>query len=359
MEIIYDENTHEFLEYDYSDEMVTIDEMREMLKDEDFDDLQIDSNTGLYCTNYFIAKANMSLLKTHYLVERMQDKLDHLDWPKLTCFFDDNIIDTILKTYFHPLIWIDHEESYRWNDKIVTTGKVAMETTETTRTYSAFTTFITCRLPEICMLWFADTLPSEDEGLISKYPYSAPYGMIVWKYLVSDLYEKQPFNENSFLINIRFIAEERGGARAAEIVRKLREDWSDIVTMKLFNIDKLTPEQIENFRAILFEGMNRYISKWEAESIPAQNENAKPAHFPLITEKCKKNGKIDSVEAGIRAACHGTAVGLWKILRTNAALDYIEPLEPWKASDLYRAISDYFGDLPYNERNFRDARSKR
>ena len=48
-------------------------------------------------------------------------------------------------------------------------------------------------------------------------------------------------------------------------MRLFRKQWNGLVALKLFNIDTLTREQIEGFRACLFEGMEYYLEQWEAE----------------------------------------------------------------------------------------------
>ena len=79
--------------------------------------------------------------------------------------------------------------------------------------------------------------------------------------------------------------------------------------------------------------------------------------FSLLTEQCRKENKVSSVEAELRAACKGTAVELWRVIRTNEALGYLSAAR-LSTAKVYRAFMDYFGELPYTERNFRDARDK-
>ena len=79
--------------------------------------------------------------------------------------------------------------------------------------------------------------------------------------------------------------------------------------------------------------------------------------FSLLTEQCRKENKVSAVEAELRAACKGTAVELWRVIRTNEALGYLSA-ESLSTAKVYRAFTDYFGALPYTERNFRDARDK-
>ena len=79
--------------------------------------------------------------------------------------------------------------------------------------------------------------------------------------------------------------------------------------------------------------------------------------FALLTDLCRKENKVQTVEAELRAACKGKAVELWRTIRTNEALGYLSALR-LSTAKVYRAFTDFFGDLPYTERNFRDARDK-
>lgn len=81
-------------------------------------------------------------------------------------------------------------------------------------------------------------------------------------------------------------------------------------------------------------------------------------HFRHITQKCINENRADSVEAEIRAACKGTAEGLWRTLWNNENLGYVV-VQPIDATTLYRDIENHFGELPFKERQFRSARNKR
>lgn len=84
----------------------------------------------------------------------------------------------------------------------------------------------------------------------------------------------------------------------------------------------------------------------------------KQSGFPLLTEQCYREHKEDTVIAELRAVCQGTAIGLWKAIRTNEALGYIIPTENLSAEKIYDYFTEYFGKLPYKKRNFREARNK-
>lgn len=93
-------------------------------------------------------------------------------------------------------------------------------------------------------------------------------------------------------------------------------------------------------------------------------EDVKPSeptssnHFKHITQKCINENRADSVEAEIRAACKGTAEGLWRTLWNNENLGYVV-VQPIDATTLYRDIENHYGKLPYSDRQFRSARNKR
>ena len=80
--------------------------------------------------------------------------------------------------------------------------------------------------------------------------------------------------------------------------------------------------------------------------------------FPYFTQKCLDENRVTSVDAEIQAARKGTAETMWRTLWNNENLGYLE-VEPIDATTLYRAIEKHYGKLPYTERNFRGARSKR
>ncbi len=80
--------------------------------------------------------------------------------------------------------------------------------------------------------------------------------------------------------------------------------------------------------------------------------------FSHITQKCIAEKRVEAVEAEIRAACKGTAEGLWRTLWNNENLGYVV-VQPVDATTLYRDIENHYGKLPYSDRQFRSARNKR
>ena len=99
----------------------------------------------------------------------------------------------------------------------------------------------------------------------------------------------------------------------------------------------------------------------EAEDItPVQEEKPDNGndHFPYLTKKCFEQKQVDAVEAEIQAAKTGTAEDMWRTLWDNENMGYLN-VKHINATSLYHDIEKWYGKLPYTERNFRGARSKR
>ena len=357
---------------------VTVEELEEIIKQKEYqteiDDyllnLRKSERTGLLYTHlsFFL---HPHWIASHILVEKCMQHPELYDWAEITDMYNFARIAEIVYVWMNPFIWIPRDDIHLQDCIIL--GKVATQKYDKSRNEQFIYDWLSQMYRERA-LFIADYRPKSEKDQQTNDGHKVLKGMIPWDLLITDgrqyikdiiedeinlEHDKGEFNPESFRENLQYIAEERSPQVAAELLRKLRKDWPSIVAWKCFGIDKISPEQVEKFRSCLFEGMDYYLEQWEAVNTEEVTAASKPTCFPLITQECKKAGKVDSVEAEIRAACHGTAVGLWKILRTNDALNYIEPLEPWNAADLYRTISNYFGVLPFKERNFREARNKK
>ena len=360
-------------------QLVTIEEMRELAKSEDYKvpekELEFgggNDSDGEYTFHIRWNKPN--LLRDHLLVEECVEKF-WINWKYTTNVYDPYTIAYMKYLWCHPLVWVPISDELK-NGRIFV-GRVAEERFVQRASHLVEETPIDRANYLPAVDWFAEKLPFADGSepfYILDYKFSS-LDIIQWYYLTRNAHKMYnatwgengkfdpsllvPFDLREFLFNLEIIAHSKGGRRAAEIVRLLRKDWKRITTMKFFDIGKMSTEQIEEFRAGLFEGMDYYLEQWDAETLSeADSKKVKAERFEFITEQCRKEGKVEAVEAELRAACKGTAVGMWKTIRTNEALGYLSTKDV-AASKIYKALCDYFGELPYNERNFRDARSKR
>jgi hypothetical protein len=358
--------------------VLTIEELKEFAQKKPYqpknaDILKFEKNeeNGLLYTNVIRTWANDFI--SHFLMEICIQDMDKYDWVRMTDYFDYRRIADYVYVWLTPYTWMEDDDVELYG--YLVEGRVAKPE------YNKF------RKDEVYK-WAINML-NERELILGDHIISMQYdyefekgkvlaGMNFWSLLTTNprkyiqfVFEngRYPvdeemegkityFDNEYFLNNMRSIAEEKGPEKAARVVRALRKDWKPIVNFKLFNIDKITPEQIEEFRAGLFEGMDYYLELWDAETPQPYDPSTTPASFEYITDQCRKEGKAEAVEAELRAAAKGTAVAMWKTIRTNEALGYLST-KNLAASKIYKALTAYFGPLPYNERNFRDARNKR
>lgn len=358
--------------------VLTIEELKEFAQKKPYqpknaDILKFEKNeeNGLLYTNVIRTWANDFI--SHFLMEICIQDMDKYDWVRMTDYFDYRRIADYVYVWLTPYTWMEDDDVELYG--YLVEGRVAKPE------YNKF------RKDEVYK-WAINML-NERELILGDHIISMQYdyefekgkvlaGMNFWSLLTTNprkyiqfVFEngRYPvdeemegkityFDNEYFLNNMRSIAEEKGPEKAARVVRALRKDWKPIVNFKLFNIDKITPEQIEEFRAGLFEGMDYYLELWDAETPQPSDPSTTPASFEYITDQCRKEGKAEAVEAELRAAAKGTAVAMWKTIRTNEALGYLST-KNLAASKIYKALTAYFGPLPYNERNFRDARNKR
>lgn len=304
------------------------------------------------------------LLERHLYAERLlQRDYREVDWSN-ECPLPA-LISEFAKIWMHPLVW---QDAFKYKDLVID-GRVATEEYDDERLYEI--SEIVNYIYEQDILAYSDEPVDFEEDLPE---IGFPKGMHDWSPLTWDVKSNldeilagNAHDENEadgkyydfvrYRYNLNIIAKHRGGKRAAELLRMLQCEWPKIKLWKT-GFEGMDEKDILEFERMLFHGFDDLLEEWDAETPQEATSNTKPAVFEFITEQCRKEGKVESVETELRAACKGTAVGMWKTIRTNEALGYLSTKDV-AASKIYKALCDYFGELPYNERNFRDARNKR
>ena len=221
-------------------------------------ELKQDENTQLYYTDYFVLGGS-DMAPSHYAVEQCIQKYDNIDWARTTGGYDLDIIERMENCYENPLVW-QEEIPYEVASKYAILGKIAIEqSSELRNTCEPESRYFSKLIDDDRILWFADNLPMNDHPLLSwGKAHNEPAEFILWDYITTDAlelqfqksdekfaqefgevhvnkYKRQPyFNITEFNRNIRLIAEKRGIERAIEIIQLFREDWEEIVEMKLF-----------------------------------------------------------------------------------------------------------------------------
>lgn len=366
-------------------QFLTLEEIKKLIQEKEHPEalehyeLEFDENSNLYSSKCFVYYGG-TLLENHYVVGRLEEHYYQVDWAKVSNGYDARSCAILNYTYAHPLVWTE-ELPREAQCKFILVGKLATETHIEDRDWLE-------ALPVISdepLYWFARELPTPSHPAITNPPLDVPKDMIIWNLLTSDweaevyvheykyesflndpknynddiseVAEKLYFNVDRFRIRIKHIEDKYGSQQIAKIIRLLRRDWKHIVAKKLFGIDKISAEHVEAFREMLFEGLDYEMERWENEAIqPEKQEHSES--FSLLTDTCRAEHKEAKVISELRAACKGTAVGLWKVIRENEALGYLGT-KGMQTAKIYRAIVEFFGELPYSERNFRDARDKR
>lgn len=262
---------------------------------------------------------------------------------------------TVLQMWLYPLTWAKKEIYLR--DFIL--GHVAVPTYDESRikiAYDVSNTHETFRV-----LYFADnidqlTMPEDD------FEHGFMRGMHVWLLITmdyKDLYKKvfsgtrlqiedinslKLFNPVHLRYSIRLIAEQRGGKLALEILEMLQKEWP---TLKLWKnaLRNMTKEDIDEFEECLYHGFDDLLAEWEKDE----------KYFPLLTEKCRTKRKVKEVEKALLEAYEGSAVTLWRKIKSLMSEGYFEDKD---AQYIYDAWEAYFGKMKYTARNFRDARNK-
>lgn len=367
---------------DYDTPYVTIDEMKEMLgsrkhkwDDDHYEELQFDEQSGLYYTECF-AYHDRDLLQAHLLVEQCLEHFDELDWERITNGYELSVVSRIEHLMENPLVWVD-EMPDELAEKFVVTGRVAVEKSSEERStclpYCDF--FVTMRKERL--KWFANQLPTPKD-IYPDYSYhNVPKDMILWGVILTDdfefrLWEINDFEKKDRLMDREYwpycnpqhfrrelerIYDQFGAQKAALIVRLLREDWQDIKVLKLFGIDTLTLEQIEEFQQCLFEGMDRNLRRWDAEA-SAEATSDTPAPVPVCRyidlDKLASTGihTPEQFTTMLRQACEQDAPSLAAFLRKNFKLGYLD-FHGDKKKQIYEHLKECFpGAITYSYTNF-------
>ena len=276
-------------EFEKVNQFLTLDEIEHLMKirlhvdyDPEDKELLFDKQKGLYYTDRLFA-CSAELLTNHMLVEKCMRKRDQIDWQRTTHNYDYEVIAFIRHTFNNPLRWDTPEH----NNNVICLGLVVAEGYREFQPYGIDNFWD--KLYNDALLWFADNMPTIKDAPDGFRYYQMPNDFIAWDRLFStkaafyhrygskrrELIIPDLFNIQTFRDNISYIAQERGGAKAARIVRLLREDWQDILLFKYFNIADIPQHRVEEFRQCLFAGMDRNLRKWDAET--PKVEDPKPA----------------------------------------------------------------------------------
>jgi len=312
--------------------------------------LQKNAETGLLYSEHNVVW-HPDLLVNHLVMAQLYAHRDEVDWRVVSDSYDYEVLDKMQHILTHPLVWVPTESV---SDRCVVQGAVAKELDPPDDFDDREIYGFIYRLREEGLLWFADTMPVKDDVFMDRY-YKMPKDMVLWDKLLHAPFKK-PWD--ALHEHIEYIAAERGGAKAMEIISRFREDWDDIVLLHLFDIEEMSEADIERLRKALFEELDRSMRIWqrEAEAAAKQEEQVQTA------VACRYIDKDKLAEAGIhtpeqfttmlRQACEQDAKALGAFLKKYFKMGYLDFHGDGKKK-IYEHLKECFpGAIKYGYPNF-------
>jgi hypothetical protein len=294
-EYFYDleRNFPEYVVSEFKNRLVTIDEMRDVLKkrwqhsnSQDIADLKLDDQTGLYHANHSFLDCN-DLLSNHLFAEQLYAKKNQVDWLRMTDCYDYKVVEKIDHILSNPLVWLP---PFDLRDEYVVVGDVAAELVPPENFYfddGRYGFYNDMR--ERGLLWFADTMPTKND-VYDDYRYDdMPDTMILWDRFLFGGYR-------DIRLSLDYIIAHRGHAKAVEIVERFRQEWNWFVTVKFYDFQKLDNYEKERYCRALFEELDPYLHSWKIKAgIPDSTktqDTSKPTEMHFHFE-----GKVNTLVA--------------------------------------------------------------
>ena len=288
-------------------------------------------------------------------------KPNEVKWDRKDLFNLDYEI-MVIEKWVHPYVWYDPTRL----DGVISDGRIACEMYLPQRRLDVFpyiNHFEECRL-----LSFADDVP---EFLDAEVRHKK--GTHDWKWLSGncrDLIAKalngEPIYDedfesivwyDGFLLRERLehIAKERGGVRAAELLRLFQSEWKDVKRWGV-DLDSMDDDEIEEFEDMLMNGMDDLLEEWEEEE--EQEEEAESRYCKYIAaEKFGEvyNGQsytVEDYETALHEASKGTAKHFASVLTNGSKLGVLD-FHGDGASAILSYFQEHFPDMKrYSYQNF-------
>ncbi len=291
---------------------------------------------------------NAPLLYRHIIAEQLLEDFRNVDWYEVTKYTPRTIL-LIAELWMHPLVDCTGEMI----TQLAIEGNIAKEE------------FAPDRKEEIRevlefifrkrVLWFADhPLELDSDALFL----GMTKGMWMWFFLTQgyeDLIEKvlngdhleksdraecEPFNTFVLRDNLNYIAQERDGATAARLLRKLQEQWAKIKMWNACGLDEMNEQDVAQFEQTLFHGYDDLLAEWEKDKAEeVEKPTGKPdGSFFSVSDKmsyemCEKelirviNGAKNK-SAACREILRSETIGYF-VLSDKTDQEKADAINPW------------------------------
>ena len=274
-------------------------------------------------------------LQIHVLLEAylLQYKPDEVEWKREDLFNLDHEI-LVIQKWVHPYVWYDPTRL----DGVIADGRIACEMYIPQRRMEVFP-YIR-HLEECRLLSFADDVPvfldprvRHKKGTHAWKWLSGNYDGLVAKALNGeDIYEED-FESivwyDGFLLRERLehIAKERGGARAAELLRLFQSEWTDVKRWGV-DLDSMDDDEIEEFEDMLMNGMDDLLEEWEEEEEQEEEPEIRYSKY-IAAEKFGEVYKgqsytVEDYETALHEASKGTAKHFASVLTNGSKLGVLD-----------------------------------
>lgn len=291
------------------------------------------------------------MIYRHIVAEQLLNDYREIDWSLWAYNIQKSL--ALLSLWMNPLVWASEDEY----TNMPVFGSIAKEHYMPDRKAHVMTVckyihkYMILKFSDSPFIYTSDDLYSgyvkgtHNWTLVTQNYSNLESEILANKHVSTDAIEAvHPFRIETFRDSMVYLAKKRGGKRALEILKMLQEEWPKIKVWKnaLRNMSK---EDIDDFENCLNHGFDDLLAEWESDE----------TYFPLLTEKCRKEHKTQELEKALQEAYKGSAVTLWKKIKSLISEGYFEDRE---SQYIYDAWETYFGKIKYTDRNFRDARNK-
>ena len=216
-----------------------------------------------------------SLLYLHIVAEQMfREDRDAFNWEDMTGFEPHGYVP-LVELLMNPLVWTD---GMQYMQDMVLEGRVAKEQYMPERGDEVVE--LLHFLEDKGLLHYANNPDIVDEddpdegylkGMHFWLPLTSDYEGLIADALngkhvtYEDIRQAKAYDATCLRRRLGFIADELGGAKAAELLRMLQKEWKSIKLWKT-ELHSMTEEEIGQFEQMLLNGFDDILEQWDAEA---------------------------------------------------------------------------------------------
>lgn len=249
-----------------------------------------------------------SLLYRHIVAEQLfqHEDYEEVNWEEWDLLYPYHLCPAI-KLWMNPLTWVDSTTI----EDCVVDGRVAVEEHQLFRMCAVQRIIEAVTAQRI--LYFADNplLIEYEESTIGYLKHIHDWSFLTMNLnrMYFELITKRQMDakwKDSLMVSLSYdphylyhslklVAANRGGKRAAELLRMLQKEWKSIKQLEI-HFKGMSEKEIELFEDFLYSGFDELLVEWEGEKPSAQTppKKSKRPNYELLLdwlEEEKKQGR--------------------------------------------------------------------